>query len=184
VHRLDKGTSGVIVVAKNDAAHLELSRQFNEREVKKIYNALVFGIPKTSSGIIDKPIGRHVKERKIFSTKTRKGRVAVTEWRLKKAYPFGVAWLEVNIKTGRTHQIRVHLSEAGHPLVGDATYGSARQLNRINNKKAREVLLSMKRPVLHSSSLQITHPRTHQKMIFKADMPADISGLLKRLETI
>ncbi|MBU4484815.1 RluA family pseudouridine synthase [bacterium] len=181
VHRLDKGTSGAIIAAKNDKAHLALSKQFKDREVKKIYYALVFGVPKEKSGIIDKPIGRHLKDRKKHSSITSKGRDAITEWKLKKAFDVGLSWLEIRLRTGRTHQIRVHLSEMRHPLVGDDVYGSARQVNRLQDINVRSIISEAKRPILHAYELEITHPTSNERMSFKAEFPEDIRTLLLEL---
>lgn len=181
VHRLDRGTSGVIVAAKNDAAHLELSRQFKDREVKKIYKALVYGIVKNDSGVIDTPIGRSMRDRKKFSTRTRKGRVALTEWNVVKRYGNDLTLLEIKLHTGRTHQIRVHFAEIGHSLVGDAVYGSQRQARRISDAGKREIVAAFERPALHAAKIGFTHPTKGEWMEFEAPLPEDFRQLLESL---
>ncbi len=129
VHRIDKDTSGILVVAKNDASHLALSEQFREHSIKRIYIAIVYGSPKTDSGRLESIIGRHPVDRKRMSGKARHGKHAVTHWRVIGRYP-GMCLIRLRLETGRTHQIRVHLSEAGHPLVGDEVYGAEPALIR------------------------------------------------------
>ncbi|OGQ05342.1 MAG: hypothetical protein A2W61_01125 [Deltaproteobacteria bacterium RIFCSPLOWO2_01_44_7] len=170
VHRLDKGTSGVMVVARTEAALKELQRQFKNREVEKIYLALVVGkLP--PQGEIDKPIGRSSGNRKKISSRTKKGREALTEWKLLESFGNDLSWVQVKLHTGRTHQIRVHFTEEGHPLVGDPTYGR-------KNKVFKE---SIQRPALHASKLTLTHPVTNEKMNFEAPLPEDIQKLLSYL---
>lgn len=171
VHRLDKGTSGVIVAAKNDRAHLCLSRQFQKRKVKKIYNALVYGNLKEDSGVIESAIGRSVKDRKRFSSRTNKGRNAVTEWKVLNHFECGVSFVEVRLHTGRTHQIRVHFAEAGHPLVGDIVYGGRKQSKQI----------SFPRPALHARKLGFIHPTKGEWMEFEAPLAEDIELLMESL---
>lgn len=181
VHRLDRGTSGVIVAAKNDQSHLELSRQFKDRTVKKIYKALVYGAVKNDSGVIDTPIGRSVRDRKKFSTRTRKGRVALTEWNVVKRYNNDLTLVEIKLKTGRTHQIRVHFAEAGHPLVGDHVYGSARQQKRVSDERRRKVVSSFGHPALHAARIGFEHPTKKEWMEFEAPLPPDFKELLDNL---
>jgi 23S rRNA pseudouridine1911/1915/1917 synthase len=181
VHRLDRGTSGVIVAAKNDASHLNLSRQFKDREVKKVYKALVYGAVKGESGTIDLPIGRSVKDRKKFSARTRKGRAALTEWKVVKRFGSDLTLLEIRLHTGRTHQIRVHFAEAGHPLVGDALYGTRGQLKRISDEGRRRVAGSFERPALHAAKIGFTHPASGEWVEFEAPWPSDFRELLDNL---
>lgn len=182
VHRLDKGTSGVMVVAKNDQAHLALSKQFQDRTTTKIYNALVYGDP-DDAGKIDKPIGRSMGDRKKMSTRTTKGRVAYTEWRVGERFDKYLAWLEIKIGTGRTHQIRVHLSEMGHPLVGDATYGKG-GFNRLPKGPWRDAVSGFSRPALHAWKLAFDHPRTNERVEFEAPLPEDLQELLEKLRSV
>ena len=181
VHRLDRGTSGVLVVAKNDLAHQSLSRQFKNRDVKKIYNALVYGPVKGEEGIIETSIGRSLKDRKRFSSRTRKGRNALTEWKVVKRYQNDLTFLEIRLRTGRTHQIRVHFTELGHPLVGDIVYGSKRQLHRIQSSQRQKVVAAFARPALHAARLGLTHPVSGKWMEFEAPLPEDFKELLNSL---
>ena len=181
VHRLDRGTSGAIVAAKNDGAHLGLSMQFKDRTVKKIYKALVYGAVKNDSGFMDKPIGRSVKDRKKFSARTGKGRTALTEWKVLKRYGNDLTLVEIRLKTGRTHQIRVHFAEEGHPLVGDLFYGSVRQLKRVSDLARRKTVESFGRPALHAAVLGFEHPAKGRWVEFEAPLPEDFKELLDNL---
>lgn len=157
VHRLDKETSGCLVVAKNDLAHNELARQFAGREVTKIYLALVSGTPKRRSGKIGAPIGRHPIHRKKMHVDPRRGRAAETDYRVLKSSG-KASLLECTLHSGRTHQIRVHLHHLGHPVIGDTLYG----------RKA-----TAPRQMLHAWKLGFVHPRTGERMLFEAPIPAD-----------
>ena len=172
VHRLDRGTSGVMVVAKNDIAHAELSRQFHDREVEKEYFALVWGTVHAGKRI-DAPIGRDPNDRQKMSTRARRARSAVT--RVTRAEYFrGVTLLQVAIATGRTHQIRVHLSAIGHPIVGDPTYSGVRR-HVPNDVRAVQRL---ERPFLHAWRLVFTHPTDGRRLEFESPLPADLQGVL------
>lgn len=175
VHRLDRGTSGVMVVAKNDTAHQELSRQFHDREVEKEYIALVWGLVQAGKRI-DAPIGRDPGDRQKMSTRARRARSAVTRvtWALNLK---GVSLVHVAIATGRTHQIRVHLSAIGHPIVGDATYGG------VHRRVANDVraVQRLKRPFLHAARLAFTHPTEDRKMEFESPLPADLQSVLDEI---
>ena len=172
VHRLDRGTSGVMVVAKNDRAHAELSRQFHDREVEKEYVALVWGLVQAGRRI-DLPIGRDPVDRKKMSARARRARSAAT--RITKALHMpGVSLLHVAISTGRTHQIRVHLSEIGHPIVGDAAYGGVRRRVLADLRP----VLALNRPFLHAGRLVFHHPADGRKMEFEAPLPPDLQSVL------
>ena len=162
VHRLDKETSGCLVVAKNDAAHQHLSRQFAEREVKKIYLALVTGTLKRPRGTIDAAIGRNPVQRKKMAVDLTKGRIARTDYRVLEAGR-GVSLVECAIHSGRTHQIRVHLHHLGHPVIGDSLYGKR---------------VAAPRQMLHAWKLGFTHPRTNERLFFEAPVPADFRAAL------
>ena len=177
VHRLDKGTSGVLVVAKNDNAHQSLSRQFKNRKVKKIYRALVRGQMEAEKGTVDAEIGRHREDRKKMSTRTKKGRVALTHWKVLKRYN-ELCLLEIEIKTGRTHQIRVHLSSSHHPIVGDSVYGSKKGMSRIKNDMLIKRLNSLSRPFLHAYLLGIHHPDDNSYQEFIAPLPGELNEIL------
>ena len=184
VHRLDRGTSGVMVVAKHDAAHEELARQFHDREVEKDYLALVWG-EVMAGRRIDAPIGRDPGNRKKMSAasaRVRRSREAVT--RIVRAEHFGrtLTLAQVAIHTGRTHQIRVHLSAIGHPIVGDALYGG---VHRRVPGDLRPVT-HLDRPFLHAARLAFTHPGDGRRMEFSSELPADLQhvldGLRKRFD--
>jgi 23S rRNA pseudouridine1911/1915/1917 synthase len=172
VHRLDKDTSGVMVVARTPAVLAALSAQFKQRIVRKKYLALVSGVIKKGSGTIEAAIGRHVKERKRISVHTASPREAITLFTVKER--FGSATLvEVEIKTGRTHQIRVHMAHAGHPVLGDRTYGGARVM-KIGNT-------SVPRQMLHAESLSLLHPLTGHPLTFSVPPPEDMARIIERL---
>jgi len=180
VHRLDRGTSGLMVVAKHDAAHVELSRQFREREVEKEYIALVWG-EVMAGRRIDAAIGRDPSNRKKMaaapSNRVRRSREAVT--RIIRAEPFGrvLTLAHVAIHTGRTHQIRVHLSAIGHPVVGDPLYGG---VHRRVPGDVRAVT-HLDRPFLHAARLAFTHPGENRRMEFTSPLPADLERVLDEL---
>jgi 23S rRNA pseudouridine1911/1915/1917 synthase len=182
VHRLDKDTSGLLMVAKNDAVHQNLSRQFKARQVHKIYLALVWGAPLEESGCIDRPVGRHAIERKRMAVVAHGGREALTLWRVQERLP-GATLLAVELKTGRTHQIRVHCQSMGHPLVGDPVYGRRRSVPRpTKNHNDPAVLLGLaRRQMLHAAQLSFTHPISEQQLTFHAPLPADMATLLADL---
>ena len=172
VHRLDRGTSGLMVVAKHDAAHQELARQFQDREVEKEYIALVWGVVHAGRRI-DAPIGRDPRDRQKMSTRARRARTAVT--RVTKAEHFkGVSLLHVAISTGRTHQIRVHLSSIGHPIVGDPTYGGVHRRVLPDLRGVQR----LERPFLHAARLAFTHPIEKRAMVFESPVPADLQAVL------
>jgi 23S rRNA pseudouridine1911/1915/1917 synthase len=175
VHRLDRGTSGVMVVAKNDMAHQELARQFQDREVEKEYIALVWGVVQAGRRI-DAAIGRDPGNRQKMSAKAKHARHAVT--RITRAHHLpGVTLCQVAIHTGRTHQIRVHLSAIGHPIVGDSLYGG---VHRRVMGDIRAVS-RLTRPFLHSARIAFTHPRDGRRMEFIAPLPADLDSVLNDL---
>lgn len=175
VHRLDRGTSGLMVVAKNDAAHRELSRQFQDREVEKTYLALVWGAVEAGRRI-DLPIGRDPKDRQKMSTRARHSRDAVT--RLIRAVPMrGVTLVEVAIDTGRTHQIRVHLAATQHPVIGDATYGGIRRHVAADVRAVNR----LERPFLHAHTLAFTHPSDGRRLTFESPLPVDLQDVLDNL---
>ncbi len=157
VHRLDRDTSGVMVVAKTARAHVSLSAQFKEHSIHRIYMALVRGNPSEDQGIIDAELGRHAKDRKRISTATRKGRRAVTRWRVLERLP-GMALLEIAPETGRTHQIRVHLAFRGLPVAGDPVYGKARKKAGNVAPEVRKVSERLHRQALHAAVLGFAHP--------------------------
>jgi 23S rRNA pseudouridine1911/1915/1917 synthase len=175
VHRLDRGTSGLMVVAKHDSAHQELSRQFRDREIDKEYLALVWGLVQPGRRI-DAPIGRDPGNRQKMSTRARRARAAVT--RVTGAEHLrGVSLLRVAIATGRTHQIRVHLNAIGHPIVGDAVYGGVHRRVPAHLK----AVTHLERPFLHAARLAFTHPRDGRRVQFTSPLPADLERILEQL---
>ncbi len=175
VHRLDKDTSGVLVVAKNDLAHERISAQFAARTTQKTYRAFVLRAPSPKRLRIETLIGRHPTHRKRFSSRVRQGKPAVTTYEVKGAGP-DIAELEVSIETGRTHQIRVHLSDMGHPIVADALYGGNRW-SRIRDEGVREVAKALGRHALHAERLRLSHPRSGESLELRAPLPADLETL-------
>jgi 23S rRNA pseudouridine1911/1915/1917 synthase len=188
VHRLDRATSGLMVVAKNDESHLRLAKQFSGREVHKTYVALVHGWPKQDRGTIQSAISRHSQKRTRMTTRGFGGREAVTHYvvRRKIDSPYGkFALVELKIETGRTHQIRVHMSSLGHPVVGDALYGAPGELRSQSNKRraaGMPATLALDRNFLHSATLELTHPRTREALKFSRPLPAELETLLGSLE--
>ena len=179
VHRLDRETSGVLVVAKNDAAHLGLARQFARREVDKRYVAFVVGEPELGQGTCDTLFGRHPTQRKRFSGRVRRGKRAVTRYQVVRSAG-GAAELEVRLETGRTHQIRVHLAELGHPILGDRLYGG-RRLGRIRDDGLRALAAGLSRQALHAFRLSLHHPRTGEPLVFEAPLAVELVALRQRL---
>jgi 23S rRNA pseudouridine1911/1915/1917 synthase len=173
VHRLDRGTTGVMVVAKHDRAHRELARQFHDREVGKEYVALVWGAMRAGQ-VLDAAIGRDPRQRRRMSTRSRRAKPATSKIIAVEPYS-GVSLVRVTIGTGRTHQIRVHLSDAGHPVVGDAVYGGAR-------KRLPASLSKLDRPFLHAARLTLTHPTTGKRMTFESPLPADLAAVLSAVK--
>jgi len=194
VHRLDKETSGLILVAKNDAAHRNLGDQFSGREVKKKYIALVQGWPKSDSETINAPVSRDRVKRTRMTTRGRGGRDAITHYKVtqKIESPYGkFALLEVKIDTGRTHQIRVHMASIGHPVVGDTLYGASRELSARYAKASsraskhtsgKSPAINLSRNFLHAGELEFLHPRTEKKLRFGAPLPKELALLLRRIQ--
>lgn len=177
VHRLDKDTSGLMVVAKNEEVHEHLANQFRNREVKKTYLALVYGVVQSDSGRIEQPIGRDPHNRTRMAVT--KGREALTLFRVKQRYD-SFTMLEIELKTGRTHQIRVHLAWLRHPVVGDETYGGGRE-NMVRDPKVRHHIKKLGRQFLHSARLEFTHPVTGGVLKFDAGIPGELESLLKMI---
>ena len=178
VHRLDRGTSGVMVVAKHDRAHAELARQFADREVEKEYVALVWGLVQQGRRI-DLPIGRDPVDRKRISARSRRAREAVT--RVVGAEPLdGVTLVRVAIATGRTHQIRVHLSAIGHPVVGDSLYGGQRR----HPPPHLRIVQRLHRPFLHAARLAFKHPRDGRRVEAECDVPDDLASLTDAIRAV
>ncbi len=175
VHRIDKGTSGLLIIALTDEAHLKLVDEFRERQVQKTYVALLHGKLNGESGTIELPIARDAKRRSRMTARRREGREARTDWRLKLRFDH-FAFIEADLHTGRTHQIRVHFSALGAPVVGDTVYGAPRQ-ERIGH----ELLPPLDRNFLHAARLAFEHPITGRPMEFRAPMPVELQEYLKRV---
>jgi 23S rRNA pseudouridine1911/1915/1917 synthase len=184
VHRLDKDTSGLVVVAKNDRAHNALSRQFSGGTVRKKYLALVQGILKGESGRIDLPIGRHPKKRKEMAIQLVSGKRALTRWRKLETFGGAFTLLSVSPKTGRTHQIRVHLSYLGHPILGDPVYGARHGRWKKLLSGQFESIPPVKRQMLHAETLGFVHPDSEKYCEFHAPPPGDMVLVLEVLEEI
>jgi 23S rRNA pseudouridine1911/1915/1917 synthase len=189
VHRLDKQTSGLIVVAKNDAAHGKLSGLFSRRQVRKLYLTLVHGALMKDSGTVNAAISRDVIRRTRMTTKREGGRSAVSHWQVLRRVegPYGkFTLLAVRIETGRTHQIRVHMASLGHPVVGDTLYGAPASITPVlTGRKTRQdnslPRLALVRNFLHAAELEFAHPRTGKQIALASELPADLKDFLARL---
>lgn len=181
VHRIDKDTSGLLAVAKNDEAHLSLSEQLKTHEVSRVYHAIAIGNIKDDKGTVNKPIGRHPTDRKkmaVISDPTRRSREAITHFEVVERYqlPTGrFTYVKCKLETGRTHQIRVHLSSIGHSLVGDTVYGGG------STKFEAETKALISGQCLHARELELTHPRTKEKMHFESPLPDNFEKILDKL---
>ncbi len=185
VHRIDKDTSGILVVGKNPHATEQLSQQFAQRTAKRVYHALVWGIVKSDESTIDLPLARSPKDRKVFCVNEKEGKSAITDYKVLARYDF-LTLLELRLRTGRTHQIRVHCSHMHHPLLGDAAYGGAALvyggIRAQHTTSARRCLDLMPRQALHATSLGFTHPKTGEWMEFTSELPEDFKSVLKLVE--
>jgi 23S rRNA pseudouridine1911/1915/1917 synthase len=179
VHRLDRGTSGVMIAARNDRAHRHLSAQFKERTVEKIYVALVWGDVRSSRFKVDAPLGRDTVNRKKISSRTSHARPALTEFVVTARFE-GFTLLDALPRTGRTHQIRAHLQGAGHPIVGDGTYGGDRWRS-LGPSRLREALSKFHRLALHARRLSFDHPTSGERLSFEASLPIDFEHLVREL---
>ena len=179
VHRLDKDTSGLMVVAKTEAVHEELANQFRSREVFKSYVALVHGVVTADSGRIDQPIGRDPKNRTRMAV-VAGGRASLSVYKVRRRF-IGFTLLDVELKTGRTHQIRVHLSWLKHPVVGDEVYGGGRD-NTVRDARLRAQIRKLGRQFLHAEQLAFKHPTTKERMHFTAEIPPELGALLVELD--
>jgi len=179
VHRLDKDTSGLMVIAKKESAYLNLIEQLKERSVKRTYMAIVVGVP-ISNKIINEPIGRHPKIRTKQAV-VKNGKEAITRVSLSESFQ-GYSLLRVNLETGRTHQIRVHLSHAGYPIVGDSVYGARKQFAPGSTEGLKNIISSFTRQALHASELELIHPSSEKLVSFEADLPEDMSTLIGQLK--
>jgi 23S rRNA pseudouridine1911/1915/1917 synthase len=179
VHRLDRGTSGLMVVAKDDPSHRHLARQFAGRTVEKEYLAIVMGLPTRATGTIDLPIGRDPVHRQKMSVRATRARAASSTYTVVERLDAS-ALVRVRIHTGRTHQIRVHMSSIGHPVAGDALYGGTRAPG-CRRETAKQALQALDRPALHAARLSFSHPRSAERLSFESPLPDDLEALLKAL---
>lgn len=183
VHRLDKDTSGVMVVAKTEIAHRRLSEAFATRDLDRAYLALCWGLPAATEGEISAPIGRHPADRKRMAVVERGGKTATTHYRVLRAWGTGCALISCRLLTGRTHQIRVHMANIGHPLVGDPVYLRRTPASaRILPEGLREALLAFPRQALHAESLGFQHPVSGKALNFKTPIPPDMAALITLLD--
>jgi len=180
VHRLDKGTSGVMVAAKNDAAHHSLSAQFKDHTIGRVYLAAVRGALRQERGRIEKPLARHSRDRKKIAVRE-SGRRAVTDYEVLGCRD-GISLVRLVPGTGRTHQLRVHLASSGHPILGDSTYGGGVQSLHLRSSEAKNLLRALRRPALHALRLEFDHPSTHRRLSFESPPPEDLSGLFHWIE--
>ena len=186
VHRLDKNTSGLLVVAKNDRSHLSLTGQFETRDIVRVYTAVVWGIPQKSSGLIETNIDRSHRDRKKMSVSGMRGKPAITKYQVEEELN-GFSLLRLTLGTGRTHQIRVHLNYINHPVFGDREYnGGVSQLNRIAGNRRKIIaciLKDMPRQALHACELSFIHPASNKRLSFYAPVPKDIDKTIHALKT-
>ncbi len=187
VHRLDKDTSGLLIVAKHDAAHVKLSEDLAQRKISRTYDAVVWGVPGDDAGTVETLIGRSRSDRKKMAVLRSDGRPAVTHFQVVEKYEFA-SRLRVKLETGRTHQIRVHLAHSGHPVFGDPTYGGRRRTYGgypgATMARARECLKLIDRQALHAARLAFTHPIEKSSMEFTAPLPDDINSVISAIKGI
>ena len=186
VHRLDKETSGLIVAAKNDVTHISLSEQFSARSIQRSYVALVWGVPQTMKGCLKNNIGRSHKNRKRMAVRKTGGKIAITNYKVELTFGIKASLLECHLKTGRTHQIRVHMSHIGHPIIGDPIYGGgmrrARQINL--NEKILTKIKSLNGQALHAKTLAFKHPVHRNTLNFDSRIPGELVELMDILAKI
>jgi 23S rRNA pseudouridine1911/1915/1917 synthase len=190
VHRLDKDTTGVLIVAKTEAAHMDLTEQIRLREVEKIYHAVCYGCPEPPTGYVSAPIGRHPVDRNKMTIveESHRGRHALTNYLVKERYP-GMSLLRVDIETGRTHQIRVHLNHIGHPCVGDPQYGRGisrpKEISvRAWQERIEPLVRALPGQALHAAQLTVRHPTTEERMTFKAPWKSEFLALIRGLRLL
>ena len=185
VHRIDKDTSGVIVVAKNDSAHINLSKQFSSHTIKRTYEALVWGSLKPQSGKISERISRSVKNRQLMSVRKEKGKMAITNYKTLKIFQNSnlpkISLVECQLETGRTHQIRVHMSYKGNSILGDKSYGKTKKKFKKIDPSLEKEINNFNRQALHAKSLGFVHPITKKDIFFEAKRPSDFDTLIKSL---
>ena len=185
VHRIDKDTSGVIVVAKNDTAHINLSQQFSNHTIKRTYEALVWGSLKPQSGKIREKISRSVKNRQLMAVRKEKGKMAITNYKTLKIFQNlnlpKISLIECQLETGRTHQIRVHMNFRGNSILGDKSYGKSKKKFKEIDPDLEKEINNFNRQALHAKSLGFVHPKTKKEIFFEASRPKDFDTLIKNL---
>ena len=185
VHRIDKDTSGIIVVAKNDNAHINLSKQFSDHTISRTYEALIWGSLKPKNGKINEKISRSEKNRQLMAVKKNKGKKAITNYRTIKVFQNinlpKISLIECKLETGRTHQIRVHMNFKGNPILGDKSYGKTKKKFKKIDKKMEKEINNFNRQALHAKKLGFIHPTTNKKIFFEAERPKDFEQLIKNL---
>jgi len=185
VHRIDKDTSGVIVVAKNDEAHINLSKQFENHTIKRKYEALVWGSIKPQNGKIKERISRSIRNRQLMAVRKEKGKIAITKYKTLKIFQNKdlpkISLIECQLETGRTHQIRVHMNFKGNPIVGDKSYGKSKKKFKKIDLNIEKKLSSLNRQALHAKSLGFLHRKTKKEIFFEAKRPNDFDDLIKSL---
>ena len=186
VHRIDKGTSGVIVVAKNDFSHNNLSKQFSDHSIKRTYEALVWGSLKPKNGKINEKISRSIKNRQLMSVRKNIGKIAITNYKTLEVFQNlnipKISLIECKLETGRTHQIRVHMNFKGNPILGDKSYGKSRKKFKKIDLNIEKKINNFNRQALHARSLSFTHPTKKKEFYFEAKRPKDFDTLIKNLK--
>ena len=185
VHRIDKDTSGVIVVAKNDNSHINLSQQFANHTIKRVYEALVWGSLKPQRGKIQEKISRSIKNRQLMTVRKEKGKMAITNYNTLKIFQNAnlpkISLIECQLETGRTHQIRVHMNFKGNPILGDKSYGKLKKKFKKIDPNIEKKINNFNRQALHAKSLGFLHPNTKKEVLFEAKRPRDFDSLIKNL---
>ena len=186
VHRIDKDTSGIIVVAKNDYTHNKLSKQFSDHTIHRTYEALIWGSLKPKNGMINEKISRSIRNRQLMSVRKDKGKKAVTNYKTIKIFQNSnlpkISHIECKLETGRTHQIRVHMNFKGNPILGDKSYGKTKKKFKNIETNIEKKINSFNRQALHAKSLGFLHPRTEKEIFFEAKRPKDFDILIKSLK--
>ena len=186
VHRIDKDTSGVIVIAKNDFAHNNLSKQFSDHTIKRTYEALVWGSLKPKNGKINEKISRSIKNRQLMSIRKNIGKIAITNYKTLEIFQNSnlpkISLIECKLETGRTHQIRVHMSFKGNPILGDRSYGKSKEKFKKIDVKVEKQIKNFNRQALHAKSLGFLHPKNNKEFFFEAKKPKDFETLVKTLK--
>ena len=185
VHRIDKDTSGLIVVAKNDNAHINLSEQFSKHTIKRVYETLVWGSLKPQNGKINENISRSIKNRQLMAVRKEKGKIAITNYKTIKIFQNTnlpkISLVECRLETGRTHQIRVHMNFKGNSILGDKSYGKIKKKFKKIDFKIEKIINNFNRQALHAKSLGFIHPKTEKEVFFEAKRPNDFDILIKML---